>query len=167
MFELNNTYPLNRLNDFNIKYVSLISKYKGRWVICHHKEKDCWNCPGGGIEAGESPIQAAKRELFEETSTVQADFHPLYIYEILSDSGLSYGIQYYCEIKELKELPDFEMDKIDFVNIPAILHYLFHLQKIVDYNQDNLPLLILLLFLHSLQRNYLILLHILFQLLPL
>lgn len=116
MFELNNTYPLNRLNDFNIKYVSLISKYKGRWVICHHKEKDCWNCPGGGIEAGESPIQTAKRELFEETGTVQADFHPLYIYEILSDSGLSYGIQYYCEIKELKELPDFEMDKIDFVD---------------------------------------------------
>lgn len=116
MSELNNTYPLNRLNDFNIKYVSLISKYKGRWVICHHKEKDCWNCPGGGIEAGESPIQTAKRELFEETGTVQADFHPLYIYEILSDSGLSYGIQYYCEIKELKELPDFEMDKIDFVD---------------------------------------------------
>lgn len=116
MFELNNTYPLNRLNDFNIKYVSLISKYKGRWVICHHKEKDYWNCPGGGIEAGESPIQVAKRELFEETGTVQADFHPLYIYEILSDSGLSYGIQYYCEIKELKELPDFEMDRIDFVD---------------------------------------------------
>ena len=49
MFELNNTYSLTRLNDFDIKYVSLISKYQGKWVICHLKELDKWDCPGGGI----------------------------------------------------------------------------------------------------------------------
>ena len=115
-FELNNTYPLTRLHDFNIHYVSLISKHQGKWVICHHKDRDVWDCPGGRIEAGETPIQAARRELYEETGAMQADFHPLYIYEILSDKGLSYGIQYFCNIQEFTALPDYEMDRIDFVN---------------------------------------------------
>lgn len=100
MFKLNNTYPLTRLNDFDIKYVSLISKYQGKWVICHLKDLDKWDCPGGGIEPG----------------AVQADYYPLYIYEILSARGLSYGVQYFCNIKELAEIPDFEMDKIELVD---------------------------------------------------
>jgi hypothetical protein len=32
---------------------------------------------------------------------------------------LSYGIQYFCDIVELEDIPEFEMDKIEFhKNIP-------------------------------------------------
>lgn len=33
-----------------------------------------WITPGGGLEIGESPEQAAKRELFEETGICDAEF---------------------------------------------------------------------------------------------
>ena len=37
-------------------------------MVCqHHEEKDIWMVPGGGIEAGESSIDAAIRETKEET----------------------------------------------------------------------------------------------------
>lgn len=43
----------------------------GRVLMLHWRDPasggDVWEPPGGGIEAGESPLEAARRELFEET----------------------------------------------------------------------------------------------------
>jgi 8-oxo-dGTP diphosphatase len=114
MFELFEVYPLSDITKFKIEYVSIFSQYQNKWVICHLKNTDKWDCPGGKIEFNERSLQAAMRELFEETGTVEADFLPLFIYCINSDKGLTYGIQYFSEIVELEDLPDYEMDKIEF-----------------------------------------------------
>lgn len=38
----------------------------GKIYLCHHKKADDWIPPGGHIEPGETPSDAAVREMFEE-----------------------------------------------------------------------------------------------------
>ena len=44
----------------------IVLDQKNQLLICRRKGKKTWQFPQGGIDAGESQIQAAYRELFEE-----------------------------------------------------------------------------------------------------
>ena len=44
----------------------IIANEKGELLLCKRKKMNSWQFPQGGIDFGESPIKAAKRELFEE-----------------------------------------------------------------------------------------------------
>ena len=35
-------------------------------LLCHRTDRDAWNLPGGKVEAGEAPWEAAVREVHEE-----------------------------------------------------------------------------------------------------
>ncbi|MGH2490622.1 MAG: NUDIX hydrolase [Candidatus Limnocylindria bacterium] len=37
-----------------------------RVLLCHRRDLDAWNLPGGGVEQGETPWDAAVREVREE-----------------------------------------------------------------------------------------------------
>ena len=37
-----------------------------RVLLCHRRDIDAWNLPGGGVEDGETPWDAAVREVHEE-----------------------------------------------------------------------------------------------------
>lgn len=47
----------------------------GQWRYCHERYE--WEIPEGGCPAGESPAEAARRELQEETGIVAATIEPL------------------------------------------------------------------------------------------
>ena len=48
--------------------VSAILRWRGRVLLCRHEKpgKEYWLLPGGGVNSGESLVDALYRELFEE-----------------------------------------------------------------------------------------------------
>lgn len=101
-----------------LKFAVIISKSKGKWVFCKHKERDTYEVPGGHREAGESILEAAKRELQEETGAVQFDMKPVCVYSVtgknrVNDTGEeTFGLLCYAEISEFSGKLDSEMEKV-------------------------------------------------------
>jgi len=129
-------YELSHLKSY--KYVVIIAKYRGNWVLCKHKKRDTWETAGGHIELGESPLDAAKRELFEETGAISFDIKPIFDYWAADETSEANGMVFYAEIKELNDLPESEMEKIKcFETLPPNLTYKDISHKLFQYFETN------------------------------
>lgn len=93
--------------DFNIAVI--VAKCNGKIVLCKHKERDTWEIPGGHREKGETILDAAKRELYEETGAKSFMIKPVCAYKITQ-----YAMLYYAEIETFEKMPDSEIECIDF-----------------------------------------------------
>jgi 8-oxo-dGTP diphosphatase len=123
MFQIQYYRPILPENVF-VKYVILISRFNNKWVVVRHKERDTWEIPGGHVEPGESPDDAAHRELFEETGAVKYNLQQVCGYSAGNDLGISYGYLYYAEIASFESLPESEIAEIKLVTeLPENLTY--------------------------------------------
>jgi len=52
---------------FTIGVFGLLFDREDKVLLCHRRDYDLWNLPGGGLEKGESVSEGLKRELWEET----------------------------------------------------------------------------------------------------
>jgi len=52
---------------FTIGIFGVIFDKQRRVLLCHRRDYDLWNLPGGALETGESPWDGVKREIKEET----------------------------------------------------------------------------------------------------
>lgn len=117
-------YPAGTLESYD--YVVMLSRYQGKYLLSRHKERDTWELQGGHIEAGESPEQAANRELYEESGAVSFELFPLCDYsgEEPGRNNDGRGMVFEAEIRELGELPESEMaDVRPFESFPENLTY--------------------------------------------
>lgn len=128
-------YPLS--DDKPLKYSVIVARYGCKWVFCRHKNRDTLEIPGGHIEKGETALQAARRELYEETGAAEYDITPVCIY------GYSdYGMLFYAVIKRFEPLLESEISGIVFADgLPqnltyhAIQPWLF--DRVIDYLKEE------------------------------
>ncbi len=57
----------NNDQQFKIGVFALIV-HRGSVLLCHRRDVDLWNLPGGALEPGEPPWEGVAREVYEETT---------------------------------------------------------------------------------------------------
>jgi len=138
----NQEYCIVHVDDFNTfktyDFVVIFARYENKWLFCRAKGRDGYETAGGHIEQGETPLQAARRELYEETGAVGYDISPLFDYSAKIHNQYSTGQVYFARISELGVLPAFEMEEVRLLDrlpekmrFPQILPVLFERVKAV------------------------------------
>ena len=109
------------------KFVVILSRMEGKYLLSRHKNRVTWETQGGYIEKGETPFEAAKRELWEESGAVKYKIEPLCDYWATTDVVESAGRVYYAEIDELGPIPEFsEMKEVKlFDELPEEFTYTY------------------------------------------
>lgn len=114
--------PLNTLETY--KYTVICASYQGNWVLSKHKNRNTWETQGGHIEDGETPIECAKRELFEESGIKDADIYPVCDYVGYNSQSSANGMVFLAVVHSLGELPESEIKEIKlFDTLPTDLTY--------------------------------------------
>lgn len=107
-----------------LEYVVIVSRYRDQWLFVKHKERTSWEVPGGHIEADETPDDAARRELFEETSADQFSIESICNYSVEREGTKRFGRLYFAEVKHLLGCFDHEIESFALFNgLPDHLTY--------------------------------------------
>lgn len=115
-------YELNTLGSY--KYVVVMSRMNGKIMLSRHKKRSTWETQGGHIESGETPLDAAKRELFEESGAVEFSIEPVFDYRAGDGDSWGNGVVFAAEIKALGDMPPSEMKEVGFFDtLPDNLTY--------------------------------------------
>lgn len=112
------------LPEENLKYSIVCSQFQNHWVFVRHRMRDSWEMPAGHIEPGETALQAARRELYEETGAKEFGIRLVCDYSCDWKGETNYGRIFFADIKHLGDLPPSEIAEIRFFkNLPEDLTY--------------------------------------------
>lgn len=94
------------VEDELLKYAVILSRAQDRFVFCRHRDRDTWEIPGGHREPGETILDTARRELYEETGALEYHIRPVCVYSVTSSDrlpeGESFGMLYFARIERFE-----------------------------------------------------------------
>lgn len=115
-------FPLNTLGEY--QYTVICSRYQGKWILSRHRNRYTWETQGGHIEDGETPLEAAKRELYEESGIRDAEVYPVCDYLGYNHLRSANGMVFLAVVHSIGQLPESEMGEIGiFEELPENLTY--------------------------------------------
>ena len=101
-------WELGSIPEEKLEFSVSVARMGEKYVFCRHSERSTWECPGGHIEPGETSLEAARRELYEESGAVEATVEPVCIYSVESPTRpRNFGLLCRAEIAQMGSLPEY------------------------------------------------------------
>lgn len=109
----------DQVEDALLGFAVIITRTNGKWVFCKHRERDTYEVPGGHREKGETILEAARRELYEESGAIEFDIKPVCVYSVKGKTrinetkdDISYGMLYVAEVYSFEPELHSEIERV-------------------------------------------------------
>ncbi|MFZ2287963.1 MAG: NUDIX domain-containing protein [Bacteroidales bacterium] len=118
-------------------YVVIAARHNGGWIFVRHRRRGGYELPAGHPEPGESTVEAAERELTEETGAAGFVMEPVTWYSVDNGTDKQYGRLFYAEVDELGEIIDTsEIESVKIfrrlprmLSLPEVMTFLFKVAR--------------------------------------
>ncbi|MDA3823971.1 MAG: NUDIX domain-containing protein [Bacteroidales bacterium] len=98
-------HPVNSIELNKLTYVIIGAREKGKWIFVRNRDRISWELPSGHLEENETALEAAKRELYEETGTLKSSIRAIHDYSVKSNGDVKSGRIFFAEIIDRGPLP--------------------------------------------------------------
>jgi ADP-ribose pyrophosphatase YjhB (NUDIX family) len=102
---------------FEVGVHAVVFDKENRILLVHRRDMDLWDLPGGGLDPGEIPTEAAVRETKEETG-LDVEVERLFIVAVAPENLL--GFTFYCRVVGGEATPTDESDDVRYFSLDGL-----------------------------------------------